>query len=170
MICKLYIPSQDRIHIYHCDNLLLTLGLLVSSADNLCKQLGPRSGPTVSGLIWIQAVWHWWYSWKNFSKKLILKKSADDKKSMKNYPGGKVLGFYKWSLSADDLDFSVAQPEHRKSYAHQRETIGSSSDSLHLRPFSKWELLLKERICSEREQILSFKSSSLWYGKSLLPH
>ena len=29
---------------------------------------------------------------------------------------------------------------------------------------------LKERICSQREQILSFKSSSLWYEKSLLPH
>ena len=34
-------------------------------------------------------------------------------------------------------------------------------------PFSKWELLLKKRICSQREQILSFKSSSLWYVKSL---
>ena len=37
-------------------------------------------------------------------------------------------------------------------------------------PFSKLELLLKERICSHRERILSFKRSSLWYGKSLLPH
>ena len=34
------------------------------------------------------------------------------------------------------------------SYAHQRETIISSSDSLQLRPFSRWKLLLKERICS----------------------
>ena len=56
-----------------------------------------------------------------------------------------------------------------KSYAHQREITGSSSVSLQVRPFSKWELLLKERICSQRERILSFKSSSLWYGKSLLP-
>ena len=31
-------------------------------------------------------------------------------------------------------------------------------------PFLKWEILLKERICSQREQILSFKSSSLKYG------
>ena len=53
---------------------------------------------------------------------------------------------------------------------HQRETTGSSSDSLHLRPYSKLELLLKERIRSQRERILSFKSSSLWYGKSLLPY
>ena len=29
-------------------------------------------------------------------------------------------------------------------------------ESLQMRPFSKWELL--------------FKSSSFWYGKSLLPH
>ena len=52
-----------------------------------------------------------------------------------------------------------------KSYAHQRETTESSNDSLQLRPFSKWELLLKERICSQREQILTFMSSSLLYGK-----
>ena len=32
----------------------------------------------------------------------------------------------------------------RKSYAHQRETTGPSSDSLRLRPFSKWELLLRK--------------------------
>ena len=51
------------------------------------------------------------------------------------------------------------------------ETSGSNSGSLQLRPFLKWELLLKERICSQTgEQILSFKSSSLWYEKSLLPH
>ena len=31
-------------------------------------------------------------------------------------------------------------------YAHQRETTGLSNDSLQLRLFSKWELLLKERI------------------------
>ena len=34
----------------------------------------------------------------------------------------------------------------------------------------QWELLLKERICSQRKRILSFKSSYLRYGKSLLPH
>ena len=45
-----------------------------------------------------------------------------------------------------------------KSYAHLRETTGSNSDSLQLRPFLKWELILKERICSQRERILSFKS------------
>ena len=39
-----------------------------------------------------------------------------------------------------------------------------------LYPFSKWKPLLKERICSQRERILSFKSSSLRYGKSLLPY
>ena len=59
--------------------------------------------------------------------------------------------------------FTVQWPN----YTHQRETTGASSDSLQLRPISKLELLLKERICSQRERILSFKSSSLWYGKSL---
>ena len=28
----------------------------LSSADKLCKQIGPRSGPTMSGLIWIQTI------------------------------------------------------------------------------------------------------------------
>ena len=32
-----------------------------------------------------------------------------------------------------------------KSYAQQMETAGSSSDSHQLRPFSKWEFLLKGR-------------------------
>ena len=49
-------------------------------------------------------------------------------------------------------------------YAHQRETTESSIYSLQLHPFSKWKLLLKERICSQSERILSFKRSSLWYG------
>ena len=48
--------------------------------------------------------------------------------------------------------------------------IKQCHDSLQLHPFSKWELLLKERSCSQREQILSLKSSSLSYGKPLLPH
>ena len=48
------------------------------------------------------------------------------------------------------------------------ESTVSSNGSLQLRPFSKWELLLKERICSQRERILSFKSSFLRYGKSLI--
>ena len=44
--------------------------------------------------------------------------------------------------------------------------FGCSKDSSFI---SKWELLLKERICSQRERFFSFTSSSLWYGKSLLP-
>ena len=43
------------------------------------------------------------------------------------------------------------------------KTNGSSSDPLNLPSFSKWELFLKERICSQRERFLFFKSSSLWY-------
>ena len=57
-----------------------------------------------------------------------------------------------------------------KRYAHQREATVSSNDSLKLHPFSKWKRLQKERICSQRARILLFKSSSLRYGKSLLPH
>ena len=66
--------------------------------------------------------------------------------------------------------FTQVARTSRKSYAHQREATGSSSDSLQLRPFLKWELLLKEIICSKRERILALKSSSLWYGKLPLSH
>ena len=51
-----------------------------------------------------------------------------------------------------------------KSYAHQRETAGLAVILF------IWELLLKKIICCQREEILSFKSSNLWYGKSLLPY
>ena len=36
-------------------------------------------------------------------------------------------------------------------------------------PLFQMGIALKKRICSQRERILFFKSSSLWYGNSLLP-
>ena len=48
----------------------------------------------------------------------------------------------------------VLQWHSQNTEKHQRETTVSSNDSLQLRPFSKWELLLKERICSQRESNL----------------
>ena len=59
----------------------------VPSADNFCKQFGPRSGPTpVSGWVMIQTVWHSdCVPERFFSKKFILKKSADDKKLWKRH-------------------------------------------------------------------------------------
>ena len=47
--------------------------------------------------------------------------------------------------------------ERRKSNAHQRETTVSNNDSQQLRPFSKWELLLKERICSQRSEFFPLR-------------
>ena len=56
----------------------LTLCLLVPSDGNLCKQVGPRWGPTKC-LAWAGSkLFDIWYSWKNF-----LKKSADDRKAWK---------------------------------------------------------------------------------------
>ena len=57
-------------------------------ADNLCKQFGPKSGPTECRswpgskpfdtlIVFLKGF---------FVKKLILKKSADGDKNMKNYP------------------------------------------------------------------------------------
>ena len=61
-----------------------------SAADNFCKQFGTSSDPTERRA---------WSGSKLFDtdsipeifffKKLILKKSADDIKSMENYPGGR---------------------------------------------------------------------------------
>ena len=46
----------------------------------------------------------------------------------------------------------------------------SDCSGLQLCPFSQLWLLLKERICSLREQILSFKRSPLWYWVTISPH
>ena len=60
-------------------------------AYNICKQFGPRSGPTKcharskSKLFDTLIVFL-----KDYFKKMILKKSADDK-NMKNYPVGNEL-------------------------------------------------------------------------------
>ena len=59
-----------------------------------------------------------------------------------------------------------AQPDSCKSYAHQRETTGSSSGSLQLCPFPKCELLLKESICSQRGAGSKyFRFRAALYGK-----
>ena len=66
----------------------LTLCLLVSSADSLCKQFGPWSNLT-SGLIWIQTVYH-----SDGIPEIFWKKSADHKKAcLKNYSEGSL---YVW--------------------------------------------------------------------------
>ena len=45
----------------------------------------------MSGLIWIQTVWHSDYINERILQKMILEKSADDKKQHENYPVGKEL-------------------------------------------------------------------------------
>ena len=50
----------------------------------------------MSGMIWIQTVWlSIGIPERIFQKKLILKKISRQQKSMKNYPGGKVLIKYR---------------------------------------------------------------------------
>ena len=49
----------------------------MSSADNLCKQFGPKSGPELFDTMKLLLK-------EFFEKKIILKKSADDNKIMKN--------------------------------------------------------------------------------------
>ena len=72
-------------------SLKLTICLLVSIADNFCKQFGPRSGPTFC--------WDWSGSKlfdtegipKNFLKKWFWKNISRRQISMQNYPVGKVF-------------------------------------------------------------------------------
>ena len=56
-------------------NSLRTSAICWYPAKTFWTQIRPD---IMSGLIWIQAVWHW-YSWKNFSKKLMLKKRSAEK-------------------------------------------------------------------------------------------
>ena len=80
---------QFRTLIWRPENVFLSICLQVSSTDNLCKQFGIRSGPKTPGLVWIQT---WlWYSWKNFFKTLILKKSRRQKKAWKITSRQRVL-------------------------------------------------------------------------------
>ena len=82
----------------------IILLLVVSSADNFCKQFGSSSGLTcldpnrarrfplqivkthvrpdkTSGLIWIQTVCHWWYSQTNVLKKVNFENSLQTNSS-----------------------------------------------------------------------------------------
>ena len=76
-------------------NTILTLCLLVSSADSLCKQFGPRSGPTkcpawsgskLNGTLMVIL--------KEFFEKVDSEKISRRQKSMQNYPGSKELMQY----------------------------------------------------------------------------
>ena len=69
----------------------LTLCLQVSSADNLCKHFGPRSGPTKCRAWYGSNLFHTLMGLlKEFSEKKNWKKSADDKIACKKYPGCKA--------------------------------------------------------------------------------
>ena len=61
-------------------NGVLTLCLLVSSDDIICKHFGPSSGDKTPGVNWIQTVGH-----SEFNPERILKKINRQQKSMKNY-------------------------------------------------------------------------------------
>ena len=81
----------------------LTLYLLASSADNFCKQFGPRSGPTkcraLSGSKLFDTLMVFL---KEFFKKVDFEKYQQTKKKMKNFPGDKELNF-----TLNPLDWST---------------------------------------------------------------
>ena len=87
--------------LHYLPKYLLTLFLLVLSADNLCKQFGPRSGltkrQTSSGFKLFDTLMVFL---KEFSEKVDSeKKSADDKKAGKYFPGGKEFWGFQYTMS-----------------------------------------------------------------------
>ena len=83
----MYLSPQTK-HVNVSILLHLTLYLLVSSADNFCKQFGPtksrassRSNLFDTPMVFLKEF---------FQKVDFEKKSADHKKSMKNFPVGRV--------------------------------------------------------------------------------
>ena len=61
-----------------CECSMLNVCLLVSSADNLCKEFGSRSGSKLMDILIVFM--------KEILKKLILKNINRQHKSMQNYP------------------------------------------------------------------------------------
>ena len=86
LYCKQYEPWSDCSLSHKQENSLL-ICLQVLSADNLCKQFGPRSGPT-DHLAWsgLKLFATLMVFKKKESKKLILKKVRSWQNSVKNYP------------------------------------------------------------------------------------
>ena len=84
--------GKTCIGMYNVSCVQLTLSQLVSSADNLCKQFGLRSGPTKCR-VWSgsNCLTRWLYSWNNILKKNDFGKISRRQKSMQNYPVGKEL-------------------------------------------------------------------------------
>ena len=131
--------------IYHIFYYLVDLivCLLVSSAGNLCKQFGPRSGPTKClGLIWIQTVWLWWYSWKKFAKKLIsfFKKSADD-----------------WSDWWSGFGYEQTIPVGKELKRHRSKIMWYSK--------RKFEIYLTLTVQNLDIHLLSYNSTDQWKAK-----
>ena len=62
------------------------------------------------GLIWIQTIWNSdGIPERSFLKGWFWKKSADDKKSCKNFPGGKELYSTKWITSTTNVHWMTGQ-------------------------------------------------------------
>ena len=88
----------------------------------------------------------------------------NDKSEILLHPGNKNFASQRQNYAQKMQDAQVTKSLKNHDYRRQ------SSDSLQLRPFSLMELLLRKELAPLWELILSFKSSSLWHGKSLLPH
>ena len=61
---------------------ILTICLLVPSADNLCNQFGPGSGPTISRAWSRSKLSDTLMVFKNFSKELILRKHINRRQQL----------------------------------------------------------------------------------------
>ena len=71
------------------------------ACDNVCKQFGPKSGPTKCRAWYESNLTLRWYSWKNFSKKLIFKNISRWQKVLKITQKAKI--FFISDIRSDQL-------------------------------------------------------------------
>ena len=88
-----YVSQEYRAYNEMHIQVVLTLCLRVLSADNLCEQVGPKSGPTshMSGLICTKLFHTLMVHLKLFLEKFDFQKLSMHKISMQIYPVGKEL-------------------------------------------------------------------------------
>ena len=86
--------GYKKCHYITCREEALTHYLLLSSADNLCKQFGPDQARQNVGPDLYPTVWHSnGITERILQKSWFVRKSADDKKIMQNYPADKESRF-----------------------------------------------------------------------------
>ena len=127
--------------------LLYVLSLSVCHLLITFAKFGPRSGPTKCRASSGSKLTLWWYSWKNFSKKLILKKISN-KKHAKLPSRQRVMSYDKsWIYVHDLMDcglFIILFYFHDcyfSAWEHRGNVYWEAKESIHLNKLSKFHMV-----------------------------